>query len=444
METSSVGVSAGDDELGADKGRVRAGQWWMVGVLTLLAILSGIDRQIFALLMEPIRLSLGFSSFQIGLLHGLAFAIFFAVFGLIFGWAIDRFDRRWVVFTGVLIWSTAATASGIASNVIQLALARFGVGAGEAALNPAAYSMIGDSFPRNRLSSTIGVFGIGFITSAALSMVVGGFLAAAIPAEGIVLPIIGPIPQWRAIFIITGVPGFLLAFLIWTVREPPRRHRLENASTSVRDAVSFMRSRVTFFAPFIAGVGFLSAGGLALIAWTSSHLIRKFGLTLTEVGLLLGPIQIVTGILGLICSGIISDFLYTRGQRDAGPRVLATLAVLQLLPAVIIAVAESVWLNALAVGLYMFCATGTSALGPSSIQLVTPSNYRGQISAVYMLCTHLLGLTLGPPLVGALVTYVYGEGPTVGWGIASSILILNPIALILFRMAMKSMREIKY
>jgi MFS family permease len=128
------------------------GQWWMVAILVLLSALSGMDRQIFALMMEPIRLSLELTSFQVGLLHGLAFAIFFAFFGLVFGWAVDHFDRRRIIFVGVMIWSAAATGCGLASNFIQLAISRFSVGAGEAALNPASYSMISDAFPRNRCS----------------------------------------------------------------------------------------------------------------------------------------------------------------------------------------------------------------------------------------------------------------------------------------------------
>jgi MFS family permease len=416
-----------------------AAQWWMITVLTLLSVLSAVDRQIFALMMEPIRHSLNLSSFQVGLLHGVAFALFFAVFGLAFGWATDRFDRRHVVFVGVTIWAMASTACGLAGSFIQLAVTRFGVGAGEAALGPASYSMIGDSFPRNRLAFAMGVFGMGFVVGAALSMVIGGVLATIIPADGMVLPLLGEMPQWRIIFILTGIPGFVLAFLVLSVREPSRQFRLDKPTVSADETAQFIRSRWRFFASYITGIGFLSASGFAVLGWISSHLMRKFGLTLAEVGFLLGPLQIVPGIIGLLTSGMLSDFLYTRGRHDAAPRILMVLALLQLIPAVIIALADSVWLNCFAVGMYMLCATGASSLGPSAVQLVTPSNFRGRTAATYKIWTHMVGLSLGPPLVGALVTYVFGEGPTVGLAIALVVLVLNPLAAVLFYIARRAM-----
>jgi len=422
----------------------RAGfaRWWMVAVLTSLSILSMVDRQIFALLMEPIRHELNLSSFEIGLLHGVAFAFFFAVFGLVFGWATDNFDRRRVVCIGVTIWSAASSACGVVTNFAQLAVARFAVGAGEASLGPAAFSMIADGFPRNRLSFALGVYGTGAIIGAAASLVLGGGLAAIIPPEGLTLPLLGLTPQWRIIFLLTGVPGFILAFLILMVQEPARQARVIGTTDDDNAAKAFVRSRWMFFTSYVTGVALLSAGGLGLLAWMASHLMRKFGLSLTEVGFMLGPIQLVPGLVGLLCSGMMSDWLYARGKHDAGPRILVVLASLQLIPAVIIALADTVWLDLLAVAVYMLCATGTASLGPSAVQLVTPSNFRGRVAAIYKLWTHTIGLTFGPALVGFLVTYVYGEGPTVGYGIATVILVLNPIAIVLFLVAMRAMRKL--
>ena len=135
--------------------------WWTVTVLTILSCLSLLDRQIMALLIPDIRRELGLSDFQMGLLQGVVFSLFYVTFGLLFGWIIDRFSRRGVVYAGVTFWSLATAACGMASNFFQLMLARFGVGAGEAALNPAAYSIISDSFPKRRLSFALSVFGAG-------------------------------------------------------------------------------------------------------------------------------------------------------------------------------------------------------------------------------------------------------------------------------------------
>jgi len=439
MATSSV--TASDANASDVRERPGARQWWMVGVLVLLSALSGMDRQVFALMMEPIRLSLHLTSFQVGLLHGAAFAFFFAMFGMFFGWAVDRFHRGRIIFVGVMIWSAAATGCGLASNFVQLAIARFSVGAGEAALNPAAYSMISDGFPRHRLSTAMGFFGTGSVIGGALAMAVGGALAATLPPDGATLPLIGHLSQWRLIFVLTGVPGFVLAFLVLLVREPVRQQRLEDVPPSVSAAFQFLKSRFLFFSCFISGVGVVSAGALAMLAWMPSHLMRKFGLTIAEAGLLLAPLQIIPGIIGLVCSGMISDFFYSRGQRDSNPRVLIVLAALQMIPGAVIAFADSVWVCCAAVAIHMLVTAGNAGLGPTTIQLTTPSNFRGQMSGFYMICAYLIGLAFGPPLAGALITYVYGEGPTVGLSLATLILILNPLAMLLFYIAMKEMRK---
>ena len=158
--------------------------WRMVWVLTLLYALSLLDRQVITLLIDSIRKDLKITDFQVSLLQGLSFALFYAVFGLIFGWAVDRLPRRRVAITGVTIWSLAAASCGLARTFGQLAVARFGVGAGEAALAPSAYSMIADSFPKHRLALAMAVFGARPSIGNALSNGVGGLLVHLLPAKG--------------------------------------------------------------------------------------------------------------------------------------------------------------------------------------------------------------------------------------------------------------------
>jgi MFS family permease len=122
-------------------------RWWTLAILTGLYSLSFLDRQVMSLLVNAIRADLRITDFQIGLLQGPAFALFYVSFGLLFGWIVDRLSRRPVIFVGVAIWSLAAMACGLARNFAQLFGARLGLGAGEAALTPAAYSILSDSFP---------------------------------------------------------------------------------------------------------------------------------------------------------------------------------------------------------------------------------------------------------------------------------------------------------
>jgi MFS family permease len=345
-----------------------------------------------------------------------------------------------VIFIGVTIWSFAAMACGAANGFVQLAVARFAVGAGEASLNPAAYSMISDGFPRRRLGTALSVFGTGVNVGGALALILGASLLAIIPPEGLLLPFLGQVAPWRLVFIVTGAPGILLALMIWSVREPARQQRLSAAPTNYAAALRFMTSRLRFFGGHFIGVSLLTAGGYGLGSWMASHLVRKFGLSVAEAGFLLAPALIIPGIIGVMVSGAITDRLYARGVRDAPLRVLMALAALQMLPIAVLGVADNLWLAGGAVVTYMLFS-GAAGIAPAAIQMVTPNEYRGQVSATYLFCTHLLGFGLGPPLVGVLITYVYGEGPTVGLAIATVIVMLNPLSILLLWTALKAMRD---
>ena len=157
-----------------------------------------------------------------GLLQGVVFALFYVTFGIFFGWLTDRFSRRGVISGGVTIWSLATAACGLARNFTHLMGARFAVGAGEAALNPAAYSMIADSFPKRRLSLATSVFGAGAYVGGGASPAAWRVLdRRVLPKTGLMLPILGQLSVWRIVFIAAGAPGLLVSVLIWTLVDPP-------------------------------------------------------------------------------------------------------------------------------------------------------------------------------------------------------------------------------
>ena len=140
----------------------RAGYAWsMVALLLLAYMLSFIDRQIIALLVDPIRRDLAITVFQFSLLHGLAFSIFFALMGMPIAALADRYTRKWIIAVGVLLWSAMTALSGLADSFTELFLARIGVGIGEAALAPAAYSLVADAFERRTVPKAMAVFSVG-------------------------------------------------------------------------------------------------------------------------------------------------------------------------------------------------------------------------------------------------------------------------------------------
>ena len=182
--------------------------WYTVGVLTVAYVFSFIDRSILTLLVGPIRVDLGISDTQVSLLHGLAFAIFYTLLGIPIASLADRRNRRNIIAVGVTFWSIATAACGLTRNFWQLFLARIGVGVGEAALSPAAYSMIADSFPPEKLGRALSVYTLGAIAGIGFALIIGGaVIGTVMTATDATLPLVGTVRPWQVVFFIVGLPG---------------------------------------------------------------------------------------------------------------------------------------------------------------------------------------------------------------------------------------------
>src|ERR1700723_2715558 len=199
--------------------------WYSVAVLMLIYIFSFIDRSAISLIVEPMKRDLQISDTQIGILQGSAFALLYIFLGLPIARLSDRHSRRAIIAAGVFIWSIMATLCGLARTVMQLFVARIGVGVGEAALSPAAYSIITDSFPLSKLGKAFGVYNIGITIGAGVAFLVGGIVVAAVSHAGATytLPVLGEVRAWQMVFIVTGAPGIVLPLLLLTFPEPARR-----------------------------------------------------------------------------------------------------------------------------------------------------------------------------------------------------------------------------
>jgi MFS family permease len=208
----------------------RAVAWYTVFILMLCYTLSYADRQILAFLVGPLRHDLHISDTDVGLLQGFAFALVYTVFGLPMGALADRFSRRNLVAIGVVIWSVMTSLSSVARSFLLLGAARMGVGIGEAALSPCAFSMITDSFPKERLSGALSVYTMGIQLGSGLALIIGGLVAQTVSQmPPVQLPLVGAIAAWRLTFLVVGIPGLLIALLLLTVREPVRRALLLGA-----------------------------------------------------------------------------------------------------------------------------------------------------------------------------------------------------------------------
>ncbi len=228
--------------------------WYVVIVLTAIYMLSFVDRQILSLLVGPIKRDLAISDTRIGLLQGLSFALFYTVMGLPLGRAADKRNRRNLIAGCVLVWSLFTGLCSVAKSFWTLFLTRIGVGVGEAGLSPAAYSMLADYFPSERLGVAISIYYMGvFLGSGAALLVGGSIVDALVRSPLITLPLLGTIASWRVTFLLVGLPGLVFAALVYTVREPLRRDLLKaadgrTAQLSLGQSIAEMGRRWTSFA----------------------------------------------------------------------------------------------------------------------------------------------------------------------------------------------------
>jgi MFS family permease len=414
--------------------------WWTLAILVGLSAVSYVDRQIISLMVGPIRAALRVSDFQISLLQGIAFALFFAAFGLPLGWLVDRTQRRLVIFGGVVVWSLATAASGLAASFSHLFLARLMVGAGEAALAPAAYSMIADLFPKRRLALALAVFNIGGSTGSALAVFLGGMLIAGLSHVSVTLGGSEPLATWQIAFLSVGLPGLALAFLIFLVREPQRSHGGPKASgADMADLWAFVRSRRAFLACHFVGFGCMSALGYAAMNWLPAYLMRRFDAPVAEAGALVGVIIVCSIPGGLLASALV-DRLFARGRSDAHLLLYVFIALaLALVGPLAFAARDLTGFVALMAGvMFLAAAPGTAS---AALQIATPPRLRGRVSAMYLFVYQMIGLGLGPTVVAAFTDYVFRDDALVGYSMAATIAIFGLAAALLFALGRGPMRR---
>lgn len=414
--------------------------WWVVAILSLLYAISMMDRYIIGLLVKDIRSDLGISDFQIGLLHGLTFAVFFVLFGLVFGRMADRYSRRHLIYGGVTVWSVATIACGLARTLPQLAGARFCVGAGEAALNPAAYSILSDNFPPARRSLALSVFGSAANVGLGFSFLAGGFLIAAMPPAGFQVPVIGHLAAWQAVFIAAGAPGLVVGILIWTIADPNRREVSATAGTRYVDALRFIKDRWRFYFGHFTGYALLAAVANGAAAWAPAYMARNFKIPVTEIVVILATLPLTFGVIGTIVAGSIVDYFFVRGVKDVHLRLFMVTALMQLVLLVLAAMAGSLGAFITFFGAYILLNSWTG-VATAAIPITTPNQFRGQVSSIYLAVFNLIGLGVGPALVGAINTFWFKNDAMLGWSIAAAGIILLPVGILALWSSLRPMRS---
>lgn len=419
---------------------VKASVFSLGSILLLMVAnaLSMADRQIVGILAEPIKKDLGISDAQIGLLIGLSFALFYATFGLILSRVLDRHNRSVVMAICLMGWSLATAACGLARNYWTMLAMRVGVAVGEASCLPAAQSMIADYVPMRRRASAMSILVAGSPLGVLIGMALGGIVSANY--------------GWRVAFFVAGVPGVLVALLIWRFVPDPDRQKL---SLQSRQHLSFLAAlselkRIPSFWFITAATGFIAFGIYSQSAFLASFYIRNHGAEIEAVagglgttgfvGMMLGLILGLGGAIGTLFGGRVADWI-CRGQIRHFMTMAMIVSVVSV-PFFVSAVMVEGFYVSIA---FLIPATVVSFFysGPSyaaSVSLV-PTEIRATASALTLLMVNLIGLGLGPVTVGLLSDhFAVAHGPAEGLRMALS---LSPIAafvaVVLFFLARRNL-----
>ena len=407
-------------------GRPSSAYAWYTVILCMVAyVLSFVDRQIIALLIEPIQADLEISDTQFSLLTGFAFALFYAIMGLpIARWA-DVGPRPFIISAGILVWSIATAACGLARSFLQLFLARMMVGVGEAALSPSAYSIITDSFPKSKLGLALGVYSTGVFLGSGLAFMVGGGVVELLEGAGdLTLPIVGLVQPWQAAFFIVGLPGVLVGLVFYlTVRDPERTGLVEQGAGgrtgyTINQVWSYVTDHGRTFTGHFLGFGLASLKLFALLSWAPAYLLRVFDLTTGQAGLYLGVIVLVGNSAGVLVSGWLTDFFTRRGYLDAPLRSGIVGAVGVIIPALVFSSMPTLT-GALAVlAVAFFFASFPIATSAAGLQLMAPNRMRAQVTALFFLAMNLFGITGGATIVALLTDFVFKDVTAVGYSMS--------------------------
>lgn len=414
-------------------------------MLTLASTLSFIDRQILNVMIGPIKRDLGgLTDTEISLIIGLAFSLIYSLSTLPLARWADRGNRRNIIAAGIFGWSAMTALAGMAHTYWQLFLARMGVGVGEASLGPASTSMLADYFEAPRLPLAYGIVGAAPFIGTGLANIVGGPLIDWLEARpNMVLPVFGEMYSWQMVLVTVGLPGVLLALLMFTVAEPKRIGVRGDAPQGFAwgEVWAFVRGRARYLTFHFIAYLCLSIQGFAFLTWVVEFFVRKHDWTRTEIGLTYGTISLTVGIAGSIWAGYYAGRLIARGRADSPMRV-ALWCTLGLGPvAIVLPLLDSGVMAAVMLLPITFFMAMPPGLSNAALQAIAPNQMRGQLIALYLICVSFLSYLLAPSIIGIMNDYVFGREDAIDLSLATLATGNYAIAAVCLALSLKPLQK---
>jgi len=417
--------------------------WYVVTILLLAYVTSFLDRTILTLLVDPIRDTLNISDLELSLLHGFAFVVFYVALGIPIARFADSHKRVRLISIGILFWSVMTAVCGFAKTFWHMFLGRVGVGIGQASLSPAAYSILSDYFPPQKLSRALSVYQTGIYVGMGLAMIIGGFVIAKVPA--LEIPIYGLLEPWQVVFLIVSLPGIVIFALMRTIREPQRKgmisHSGSEQSMPVHEVASFIAERRKAYGYIVGGVAAKSLAFYGIAAWLPTYFMRTYAWDAATVGLWYGLGSIVFGTLGINLGSVVSVWLRSRGYADANVRI-CMVALGCMVPIGILAPFMPNAVAAMSLFYaFIFFAAFPVGCQAAALQEMTPNQMRAQVTALYLFISNMCGIGLGPTFIAFFTDVVFQNDLAVGYSMSIAVAIACPIGALLFWRGLKPYRD---
>jgi len=405
--------------------------WYAVGIFALALTINFLDRGILNLLIEPVKRDLHLTDVQVSYLVGLAFVLFYVILGLPVARLVDSRSRRLIVGTGILIWSVMSAVCGLAQNFWQLFAGRVGVGVGEACNGPSTYSMLADLFPPARLPRAISVLNFGFVTGNALASLLGGALIHFVSTlPPISFPGVGLLRPWQLTFIGVAIPGLIVAALFTTLQEPARRGRVGTArSIPVREVVRFLLDNRKSYGPMFLGLAFNSVVFFGIQTWTPAFFTRAYGWTPAQFGVIFGLVVLGVSPVGLICGSLLAERLARRGRDDANLLVTLIAFALAVPASILFPLMPTPQLSMAMLGVLFFVAMLSPGPQNAALQIITPNQMRGQVTALYLFIFNAVGFGSGATVMAFVTDHVFRNEAMIGYSMVTVGAVLGPIAV---------------
>ncbi|MEO6389162.1 MAG: MFS transporter [Croceibacterium sp.] len=420
--------------------------WYTVGVLAAITTFALLDQNILGLLIQQIKTDFQLSDSSAGLLLGPTQAIFYALVAVPFSRYIDRWTRKWIIAGGLIVWSLATAASGLAANFTQLFLARVVVGAGESVNGPTAYSMVADSFPRERLPRAIAALQIGTVAGSGLSLLLGGVMIWLVATVGSPdLPFVGVLRPWQVVLLGVGLPGLIVSLLLLTIKEPKRHTPGQAPGTPVRKTgfsttVSYLWLHFAVFGPMFIGLtlGSLDVGSRS---WGAAFFQRTYDWSPAQYGIVSGMVSIPCMLAGLYLGAKWAEWFQNRGDPAGAYRVILYTRLVAIPFAIFQPLMPTPEL-AMAFGAVAYLTLGmTGPMLNAAILAVSPGAIRGQIMTLYLFIYTVVGVGLGPYVTGLTTDHIFTSPDDLRYSILLLHLVFLPVSLGVTWLGLKAFRR---